>query len=66
MIGAIVLTLRHKGDVRRQDVGVQHRRHPGDTLRLLDLPIGGTLAENGGVRRLDAPRMVERHVADGD
>ena len=66
MIGAIVLTLRHKGDVRRQDVAVQHRRHPGDTLRLLDLPIGGTLAENGGIRQLDAPRIVERHVADGD
>ena len=66
MIGAIVLTLRHKGDVRRQDVATQHRRHPADTLRLLDLPIGGTLAENGGVRRLDAAREVERHVADGD
>ena len=58
MIGAIVLTLRHKDNVKRQNVGAQHARRPADTLRLLDLPIGGNVRDNGGIRRADA-----RHVA---
>ena len=60
MIGAIVLTLRHKPNVRRQDVGLQHRRHPGDTMRLMDLPIGAGVLESGGIRRVEATRVVER------
>lgn len=60
MIGAIVLTLRHKPDVRRQDVGLQHRRQPADTVRLLDLGVGNTIGENGGIRRYDEKRVKER------
>ena len=60
MIGAIVLTLRHKENVRRQDVGLQHRRHPGDTMRLMDLPIGAGIVENGGIRRVEPARVAER------
>ena len=66
MIGAIVLTLRHKENVRRQDVALQHRRRPGDTLALLDLPIGGTVADNGGMRRPGERLAVERRLVDGD
>ena len=53
MIGAIVLTLRDRRPVRRQDASVQHRRQPSDTIRMLDLQIGGTVADNGGLRRFD-------------
>ena len=60
MIGAIVLTLRHKADVRRQDVGVQTRRRPADTMRLLDLPIGAGIGENGGIRRVAPQHVAER------
>ncbi len=60
MIGAIVLTLRHKDNVVRQDVGAQHARRPADTLRLLDLPIGGNVLGNGGIRRADAHQLAER------
>ena len=51
MIGAIVLTHGDRRRARRQDVGAQHRRTPGDTIRMLDLPLGGTVGDNGGVRR---------------
>lgn len=60
MIGAIVLTLRHKANVRRQDVGLQHRRRPGDTMRMLDLPLGAGVLENGGVRHIEPARVAER------
>lgn len=40
MIGAIVLTLRHRTGVRRQNVKDQLRRKPSDTLELKDVPIG--------------------------
>ena len=39
MIGAIVLTLRHR-DVRRQRIGDQVSRHPRDTVELVKVPSG--------------------------
>jgi NADH-quinone oxidoreductase subunit J len=40
MIGAIVLTLRHKPGVRRQSIRAQVRRDPADTLEVLDVRPG--------------------------
>ena len=40
MIGAIVLTLRHRPDARRQRVGDQLGRQAADTVRLVDLESG--------------------------
>ena len=40
MIGAIVLTLRHRPDARRQSVGDQLGRQAADTVRLVDLESG--------------------------
>jgi NADH-quinone oxidoreductase subunit J len=59
MIGAIVLTLRPPRAVKRQDPAIQHRRQPSDTIRMLDLQIGGTVSDNGGLRRFDPAKIVE-------
>lgn len=40
MIGAIVLTLRHRGDVRRQTVEEQNRRDPKQVVENVDVPPG--------------------------
>ncbi len=40
MIGAIVLTLRHRKDVKRQDVNAQMHRDPGKALELKDIKPG--------------------------
>jgi NADH-quinone oxidoreductase subunit J len=40
MIGAIVLTLRRRGGVRRQDIGAQVRRRPADTIEVRKVPSG--------------------------
>ncbi|HTK80014.1 MAG TPA: NADH-quinone oxidoreductase subunit J [Rhizomicrobium sp.] len=40
MIGAIVLTLRHKAWVRRQSIRVQNAREPAETLVLVDIKPG--------------------------
>jgi len=40
MIGAIVLTLRKRPDVRRQQIGVQHARVRRETVELVKLPPG--------------------------
>ncbi len=39
MVGAIVLTLRHR-EVRRQSIGRQVNRRAGDTLEVKDVPTG--------------------------
>ena len=57
MIGAIVLTHSDRRRSLRQDVGRQHARSP-DSVRLLDLAVGGSTEDNGGVRR--PTRLVER------
>jgi len=38
MIGAIVLTLRHKPDVKRQDIAAQVARDPAEAVRLRKVP----------------------------
>jgi NADH-quinone oxidoreductase subunit J len=40
MIGAIVLTLRHRGDVKRQDVVTQMMRDPAKTMELKNVKPG--------------------------
>jgi NADH-quinone oxidoreductase subunit J len=40
MIGAIVLTLRHKPDARRQKISRQTAREPALAIRLVDVPPG--------------------------
>lgn len=40
MIGAIVLTLRHRGDVKRQDVVAQMMRDPAKAMELRDVKPG--------------------------
>jgi NADH-quinone oxidoreductase subunit J len=40
MVGAIVLTLRRRGGVRRQDIGAQVRRRPADTIEVRKVPSG--------------------------
>ena len=40
MIGAIVLTLRHREGVKRQKISQQVNRHKKDTLKLKDIPLG--------------------------
>ena len=41
MIGAIVLTLQHKADVRRQKVSDQVKRTRDETVRIVKVPKGG-------------------------
>ena len=40
MIGAIVLTHRHRGGVRIQNISAQNRRRPQDATRLVDPGVG--------------------------
>ena len=42
MIGAIVLTLRHKPGVRRQDIGVQVARTPATAVEMVKIASGGS------------------------
>jgi NADH-quinone oxidoreductase subunit J len=41
MIGAIVLTLRHKDGVRRQDISVQNARNKVTAMDVIKVPSGG-------------------------
>jgi len=45
MIGAIVLTLRHKPHIRRQDIGTQVGRRQQDALELVTPPTGQGISE---------------------
>jgi NADH-quinone oxidoreductase subunit J len=38
MIGAVVLTLRHREDVKKQKIGKQHEREAKDSIQLIDIP----------------------------
>ena len=40
MIGAIVLTLRHRDDIKRQDVFAQMMRDPEEAMELKDVKPG--------------------------
>jgi NADH-quinone oxidoreductase subunit J len=41
MIGAIVLTLRHRADVRRQSIAAQIARTRGQSVEVVKVPVGG-------------------------
>jgi NADH-quinone oxidoreductase subunit J len=43
MIGAIVLTLRHKEGVKRQDIGVQVARRPATAVAMVKVASGGSM-----------------------
>ena len=45
MIGAIVLTLRHRANVRRQDIAAQVARTPATGMRIVQIQSGEGLAE---------------------
>jgi NADH-quinone oxidoreductase subunit J len=43
MIGAIVLTLRHKEGVKRQNIGQQNARGPKTAMEVVKVPSGGSV-----------------------
>jgi NADH-quinone oxidoreductase subunit J len=45
MIGAIVLTLRHKANVKRQDIDVQNARTPAMAMALRKVASGQGLSD---------------------
>ena len=47
MIGAIVLTLRHKAGVKRQDVAVQNARTPAEAVEIRKVPSGRAFEARG-------------------
>jgi len=52
MIGAIVLTLRHKEGVKRQDIGRQVARGPASAMEIKKVPSGGTIIpDKAGAKR---------------
>jgi NADH-quinone oxidoreductase subunit J len=53
MIGAIVLTLREREGVRRQNVMAQNARTKGEAMSVVSVPVGQGVS-NEGVRRKDA------------
>ncbi len=55
MIGAIVLTLREKPRARRQSVARQPSREVADTLQLVNVRPGQSIAELGVLRPLETP-----------
>jgi NADH-quinone oxidoreductase subunit J len=54
MIGAIVLTLRQRADVRRQSISAQLARTRGEAVALVNVPLGG-----GAASGIDAPAAGE-------
>jgi NADH-quinone oxidoreductase subunit J len=53
MIGAIVLTLRHKANIKRQDINVQNARTPEMAMALRKVPVGQ------GLQDADAAEWVQ-------
>ena len=53
MIGAIVLTLRHKANVKRQDINVQNARTPELAMSIRKV------ASGQGLQEADAPEWVQ-------
>jgi NADH-quinone oxidoreductase subunit J len=53
MIGAIVLTLRHKANIKRQDINVQNARTPELAMSLRKV------ASGQGLQDADAPEWVQ-------
>ena len=51
MIGAIVLTLRHKEGVKRQSIPAQNARNPATAIEVVKVPVGGyTIPEKAKVK----------------
>jgi NADH-quinone oxidoreductase subunit J len=59
MIGAIVLTLRDRHAVRRQNIAAQNARTIAETLELVDVPRGAGIREIGIRRPLPPPATKE-------
>ena len=56
MIGAIVLTLRHKPGVRRQDIAQQNARTPATAIEVVKVGSGGyTIPETDGAKAKKEP-----------
>jgi NADH-quinone oxidoreductase subunit J len=51
MIGAIVLTLRHKEGVKRQSIAAQVARGKNTAIEVVNLPPGGAIVPAGTERR---------------
>ena len=51
MIGAIVLTLRHKPNVRRQSISAQVNRHPATAMAVVKLKSGEAVVPDPVVKR---------------
>jgi len=47
MIGAIVLTLRHRADTRRQSIAAQLARTRAQSVAIVRVPLGGGTAPGG-------------------
>ena len=45
MVGAIVLTLRHKANVKRQNISVQNARSKANTMEVRKVPFGQGLED---------------------
>ena len=50
MVGAIVLTLRHRGGVRRQNIGDQVARTPATGMRMVQIQSGKGLKSESRIR----------------
>jgi hypothetical protein len=57
MIGAIVLTLRHRKDIKRQNVLAQMYRDPAKAMDLVDVKPGRGGKDNGRMPRKE-PKML--------
>jgi NADH-quinone oxidoreductase subunit J len=56
MIGAIVLTLRHKPGIKRQSIPAQNARGPATAIDIIKVPTGGyTIPGRGGNADLGPP-----------
>jgi NADH-quinone oxidoreductase subunit J len=62
MIGAIVLTLRHKVGVKRQSIAAQVARGPATAVRMVKVAAGGAVVPEAPVRRV--PEAPVRRVPE--
>ncbi len=51
MIGAIVLTLRHKEGVKRQSIAAQVARNPATSIEIIKVPAGGAILPSAEGKR---------------
>ncbi len=55
MIGAIVLTLRHKEGVKRQSIAAQNARTPATAMSVVKVPSGGSMIPDAKPARVPEP-----------